>query len=392
MPSVKLSDMNFLNQALEAALTKRQETGLFRKIPEPLETGYIDLASNDYLNLSKHPFLKQSSIEWTQKLGVGATGSRLISGSFLGYSEVEKAFAAFKKTESALLFNSGWQANASILPALNELSRQIFSAPALFFMDKLCHASMIQGANASQAGHAKAKILRFRHNDTDHLQSLLEREKETKGLKFILTESIFSMDGDRANLKALFELKTHYQAILYIDEAHATGLFGANGAGLANPEEVELILSTGSKAMGSAGAFLCSSQKMRKFLINMASGFIYSTSLPPAILGSLQAATALLPNLAKERKHLLFLAQKFRNQLAEKGWNYLTSESQIIPVLIKDPEKALRLRDKLNKAGFRCGAIRPPTVPPHTARLRFTMNTALEEQDIENVIKVLGTP
>ncbi|QCE33244.1 8-amino-7-oxononanoate synthase [Acetobacteraceae bacterium] len=382
--------MNLLNQALEISLRKRQAEGLLRKEASPLPKHFIDLSSNDYLNLSKHPTLKAKAKEWTENLGVGATGSRLISGSYEGYAKLEKQFAAFKGAEASLLFNSGWQANASILPALNALSKQATQKPALFFMDKLCHASMIFGANNCQAGLSKAKILRFRHNDLKHLEKLLEAEKETKSLKFILTESIFSMDGDRADLESLIQLKNHYHATLYVDEAHATGLFGKNGSGLCDPKEIELILSTGSKALGASGAFLSASQKMKAWLWNMASGFVYSTALPPAVLGALQGAIETVPEMTKERTYLLKLAEKFRILLKENHWNYLESNSQIIPLLVGEPDKALRLQEKLQKEGFRCGAIRPPTVPPNTARLRFTMQTNLNEKDLYKIIEILG--
>ncbi|KMQ86308.1 8-amino-7-oxononanoate synthase [Lasius niger] len=198
------------------------------------------------------------------------------------------------------------------------------------------------------------------------------------------------MDGDRADLSRLTQLKNHFQAVLYVDEAHATGLFGKNGSGLCDPKDIELILSTGSKALGSAGAFFSSSQKMKEWLWNMASGFVYSTALPPSTLGALQGAIEIIPQMAKERLYLLKLAEKFRTLLKENNWDCLESDSQIVPLLVGEPEEALRLQAKLQKEGFRCGAIRPPTVPPHTARLRFTMQTNLKETDLSKILQILG--
>ncbi|MBF0159328.1 MAG: aminotransferase class I/II-fold pyridoxal phosphate-dependent enzyme, partial [Magnetococcales bacterium] len=277
------------------AVETRRHTDRWRSLPVAVPDGkiheqrLIDFTSNDYLNLCHHPLLTARGCEWNQRWGNGSGASRLLSGHLALHEQVEEKLAHSKRTESALLFSSGFQANSTVLSAL--LDRQILGTTPLVFADRLNHASMHHGLHA-----AGVRQIRYRHRDMNHLETLLQRRVNDPAPRFILSETVFSMDGDQADIAALIELKQRYHAFLYLDEAHATGLFGPDGFGLAScyPGQVDLIMATCGKALGSFGAWVACSRMLKDYLINYCPGFIYTTALPPAVLGAIDAAIELI--------------------------------------------------------------------------------------------------
>lgn len=341
---------------------------------------YINFSSNDYLGLSHHPLLIQRAQQWAEKYGAGSGASRLVTGNLDVFSTLEKKVATFKNKEDALIMVSGFQANASILPAL--FDKKILGQEPLVFADKLNHASMHLGCNA-----AGISQIRYRHNDMAHLEELLEKYKNDTAPKFILTESVFSMDGDVAPLQKINELAKHYDCFTIVDEAHATGVLGKNGQGLAT--QADLVIGTFSKAFGAFGAYVACTKTLKDYLINKCSGLIYATALPPSTLGSIDAALELVPTMDKERAILQNMAQNFRNEVSILGMNTETSETQIVPVIIGDSAEALNISNKLKEQNIWATAIRPPTVPANSARIRFTFSAAHTENDLDKLLSAL---
>ncbi|GBR03837.1 aminotransferase class I/II-fold pyridoxal phosphate-dependent enzyme [Acetobacter oeni] len=346
----------------------------------------IDFSSNDYLGLSCHPALIERAAEWAGRFGAGSGASRLVTGTRPLHERVEAKFAALKGCEAALLFASGWQANASLVPALARLSMEQAGAMPLVFTDRLNHASLHQGCAA-----AGVRQIRFRHNDLGHLEALLESRADEPGLRVILTESVFSMDGDRADIPALAALAERYEAFLCLDEAHATGVLGAGGAGLAGgaPWGVHLVMGTFSKALGGMGACIAGSRALCDWLLNTASGFVFSTSLPPSVLGAADAALDLLPELGAERERVARHGERLRTLLAEAGFSTGASSTQIVPVMIGGAEEAMEAARKLEAEGFLTAAIRPPTVPRGESRLRVTLSAAHDEEMVEHLVDAI---
>lgn len=269
---------------------------------------HIDFSSNDYLGLSQHPEMMEASAKASEKYGTGSGGSRLLGGDSDLFHKLETAVASFKGKESALVFNSGYQANLGIISALCRDGRVVY-------MDKLCHASIVDGVMLSGV-----RFFRFRHNDTEHLKELFEKHKPENAL--IITESVFSMDGDIAPLKEMVAIKEKYGADLMVDEAHATGIFGERGAGVVEETglagQVELIMGTFSKAFGSFGAYLACSENTKNTLINTSRSFIYSTALPPAVVACNIKSIELVEKEPQRRKELLEKAEYFGRRLSEK--------------------------------------------------------------------------
>jgi 8-amino-7-oxononanoate synthase len=323
----------------------------------------LNFSNNDYLGLSKHPALIKASQDYIQQYGTGATASRLVSGTYDIHEQVERQLAAACGREASLLFNSGFQANSTILPLL--VDRQ-----SLVLCDRLVHNSILQGVLSS-----KAKLIRYRHNDLEHLESLLKSHSADRVL--IASETIFSMDGDRSDLDRLVQLAQDYNAILYIDDAHALGVMGVNGMGLASQR--------------SAGAYVTCSHLIRDYLINFCPGFIYTTGLPPGTVGAIAAALTLIPTLDSERQHLTQIADHLRSQLHQIGFDTGASCSHIIPLMIGDEAKTLRLAQWLKDCGMLAIAIRPPTVAPGTARIRLTLSSAHTLEQINDLIHCLNS-
>ncbi|MDQ2104274.1 8-amino-7-oxononanoate synthase [Azospirillum isscasi] len=338
----------------------------------------LNFSSNDYLGLAAHPLLVERACAWAQRWGAGSTASRLVCGTLELHAEVEAKLARLKGTEAALLFNSGWQANAAVLPAL--FDRELLGGDALVFTDRLNHASLHHGCAA-----AGVRQIRFRHNDLDHLDGLLARHAAEPGTRFIVTESVFSMDGDRADVPALAALAERHGAFLFLDEAHATGVLGPRGMGLAALAggRADLAMGTFSKALGGFGAYVAGSQALCDYLVNRCGGLIYATALPPAVLGAMDAALDLVPTLDAERARLQAMAERLRAAFHGLGIDTAGSSTQIVPAITGAEEDALSLSRRLEERGILGIAIRPPTVPPGTSRLRFALSAAHTDADLE---------
>ena len=339
----------------------------------------IDASSNDYLGLSQHPLVKTRAAEWAERHGAGAPASRLVTGTRDITLAVEEKLARFKGCEAALLFSTGFQANATVVPALAGLDDT-----ATLFSDELNHASIVHGCRL-----ARARTQVFRHLDLDHLEQLLGG---STGRKLILTESVFSMDGDRADLPALVQLAERHGAALYVDEAHSSGVLGPQGRGLAAEcGGVDVVMGTLGKAFGAFGAYIAGSRLLIDYLVNRCSGFIYTTALPPAVLGAVDAALELIPTMDGERHRLAAHGQRLRHALAALGLDTLESTTQIVPAVLGSEVDTLAAAARLEAAGILAVAIRPPTVAPGTSRLRFALSTALAEPEMDRLLAALPT-
>lgn len=323
-----------------------------------------DFSSNDYLALAEHPDVILQSRNFLENFGTGSGAARLMSGDLTLHHLLEEEVARLKGCESALVFGSGYLANIGIIPALVGRGDVIFS-------DRLNHASIYDGCQLSGA-----KFHRFRHNDPSHLEELLRRQRG-KGQALIVVESIYSMDGDRAPLKELVALKERYDALLMVDEAHATGVFGASGGGVVEEDgvtgQVDVVMGTFGKALGSYGAYGAASREMISYLVNRARSFVYSTALPPAVIGASLGALSVVKNEPDRRSNLKRKAAYFKECLKEHGITEDFGPSQIVPVLVGDSSRAMQVAKMLRSAALYVTAVRPPTVPEGTARLRFSI-------------------
>lgn len=384
--------MKSLDEHLAAALSQIEGSGRRRVLrpariaaPGRIERAgrtLLDFSSNDYLGLATHPLLTERARDWTQRHGTGSGASRLVTGTSEAVLALEARIAAFKGTEAALIFASGWQANAAAIPAL------LAALPgAAVFSDRLIHASMHAGLAISGT-----RQHRFRHNDLAHLEQLLASKGPQAAARVILTESVFSMDGDIADLPRLAEIARRHDAFLFVDEAHATGVLGPHGGGLSAtvPGEVDVIMGTFSKAMGGFGAYVAGSRTLIDWLLNAASGFVFSTAMPPAVLGAIDAALDLVPQMDAERAHLQALAARLRSGLAQLGLEHGASATQIVPAVIGGEAEALALAAALEQRGFLAAAIRPPTVPPGTSRLRLALRATHTAEDIDALTEALA--
>jgi len=342
---------------------------------------YVNLASNDYLALRFHDALIAHAREWAKTYGTGSGASRLVTGNLDLFAGVEGKVAALKSKPAALVMASGFQANAAVLQAL--FDKTILGAEPLVFADRLNHASMHFGCKA-----AGVHQLRYRHGDAADLAELLIQSQGDSRPKFILTESVFSMDGDQAPLPEIVRLARAHDAMLIVDDAHATGILGEGGSGLS--DGADLVIGTFSKALGSFGAYVACSATMRDYLINRCNGFIYSTALPPPVLGAIDAALDLFPGMDDARNHVAGLAARFRAGAQKLGYDTGASSTQIVPVIAGTAEAAVALSGKLREAEFWATAIRPPTVPQGTARVRLAFTAAHTEQDIDGLLDALG--
>lgn len=366
-----------LDSLIAPKLAALEAAGL-RRLLRPVDPSLIDVSSNDYLGLSRHPVLVERACAWAHAHGAGSRASRLVTGTSAELLALEEKLAAFKGTEAALIFATGFQLNSSVLPALFELNEN-----PLVFTDRLNHASL-------HAGCKGLKQIRFRHNDLAHLEELLAANPGE--LRLVVTESVFSMDGDCADVPALAALAEKHRAILYLDEAHATGVLGPQGRGLASlaPGRVPVIMGTLGKTLGSAGAYVAGSRALIDWLVNRCAGFIYSTAPAPAALGAVEAALELVPAMDAERTRLARMGEALRAALRAKGIDTLASATQIVPAVVGTEEAALAAAQRLREAGVLAVAIRPPTVPPGSARLRFSLSAALTDAQFERVLAAVA--
>lgn len=349
----------------------------------------INFASNDYLGLSQHPALIARAKECAERYGAGSTASRLITGNHPLYETIEAKLARGKGAEAALVLASGYQANVTVLAALADSS--VPGNPATILADRLSHNSLLQGGLLGSA-LGDTKLVRFHHNDYDHLETLLRQQAEKNTQAIIVTESVFGMDGDCADLAVLTALAERFEAMLYVDEAHATGLYGPDGFGFcaAHPGHIDIAMGTFGKALGGFGAYIACSATLRDYLVQRCGGLIYSTALPPMVLGAIDAALDLLPQMKVERAFVAAEAARLRQELQKQGWNCGASTTQIIPVLLGSEEAATALADILKQNGILAPAIRPPTVPRGTSRLRLSLGAAHKPEDVDHLVSVMS--
>lgn len=324
------------------------------------------LSSNDYLGLTTHPEVVQAARVALAQYGTGAGASRLVSGTLPPHARLEAALATFKGTESALLFGAGYLANLGVIPAL-------IGRGGLILADRLSHASVIDACRLSQAD-----LRVFRHGDCDHVESLL-RNRRTDRPTVIITEGVFSMDGDLAPLPDLVSLAERYGAMLYVDDAHGTGIMGKTGRGTVEhfgvEHQIPFHMGTLSKALGSHGGFLVGSCDLIQYVINTARSFMFTTALPPAVAAASLAALSVIDREPERRARLWSNRQRFFDGLKGLGCTFPPTASPILPVLVGDAASASTFADRLLAHGVYATAIRPPTVPTGTSRIRFTVTS-----------------
>ncbi len=364
-----------LENRLRARLAQMQSAGLTRSMRPPAG---IDLSSNDYLGLSRHPLVLQSMAQAIAAEGCGSTGSRLLTGQRESFAELERRFAAFKGAERALYFSSGYLANLAVLTTLPE-------AGDIMFSDERNHASLIDGARLS-----RARCVIFPHGDIAALERLLGNEGAQK---FVVTESLFSMDGDVAPLAGYAALCREHGAALIVDEAHAVGIYGRRGSGLLEMTGAEALVSidTAGKALGVSGAFVSGPAWVIDTLIQRARSFIFSTAPLPAVAAALQASLIVIESEPWRRHELLQRSAYLRTRLRSAGVPVPDGVSQIIPVLVGENERAVRVAESLQQAGFDVRAVRPPSVPSGTARLRLSVHSELSEAALDRLAALLAS-
>jgi 8-amino-7-oxononanoate synthase len=338
------------------------------------------LCSNNYLGLADHPRVREAAAEAALNWGAGAGGSRLISGNMAPHQRLEERLAAFKGYETALLFGSGYLANVGTISALAGRDTVVFS-------DELNHASIVDGCRL-----ARAETFVYRHGDIEHLAWGLSEAGERASL--IVTDGVFSMDGDVAPLEDLARLARDHNCRLMVDEAHATGAMGPGGrgsvaaAGLS--KEVDLVVGTLGKALGSYGAYVCASAELSDYLLNTARSFIFSTALPPPVLAAALAALELLEAEPERVRHLSANAATLREGLVAEGLTAGGGQSQIVPLEVGDAGRTMELCERLLERGVFAQGIRPPTVPPGSSRLRFSVMATHEPADLRDAARLTG--
>ncbi len=353
----------------------------------------LNFSSNDYLGLANHPALREAAIKAVERFGAGSGSARLVCGSLAPHHELEDALAAFKQTEAALSFSSGYNTAVGTICAL-------VGKDDVVVLDKLVHASIVDGARLSGA-----KLRIFSHNDLDELADILrwaDQRTPADGSRrprtLIVTESVFSMDGDRAPLREIVELKEKHGAWLMVDEAHATGIFGANRRGLveqlAVSEQIEIQMGTLGKAFGSAGGYICGPRVLREYLVNRARSFIFSTAPVPAAAAAAKAGVKLAqaPEGKARAEKLWSLVAELKSGLTTRGWKFPGDGSAIIPLIIGEESAAMSAAAALREAGVFVPAVRYPTVARGQARLRVTVTAAHESADVAELLNSLPQP
>lgn len=375
---------------LRQLLAQRQEQHLYRR-PRITESPQqpvmqvngkmmLTFCSNDYLGLANHPEVIKAFQQAANQYGVGSGAAHLVNGHSRLHQQLEEALAEFTHRERALLFSTGYMANLGLTTALAERY-------ATVYQDRLNHASLLDAAQLSGA-----KLVRYPHND---LQQLAKRmETHTSGQKLIVTDGVFSMDGDLAPVRKLANLAKQHDAWLIVDDAHGFGVLGETGAGLLEAEhlaqEDAVLMGTLGKAIGTAGAFVAGSSDLIEYLIQTARPYIYTTAQPPAIAAASLASLKLVQAESWRREHLKELIQMFRHGAAQLGLALMPSSTAIQPILVGENAKAVAISQQLEQMGILITAIRPPTVPPNTARLRITLSAAHTQQQIERLLAALN--
>jgi len=366
-----------IKRQIEAELELIEEAGLTRSLNAP--TG-IDFSSNDYLGLASDPRIREAAIESLRIDTVGSTGSRLLRGERSLFRQAEKRFAKWKGTESALYFATGYQANIGIMQCLLGKDDVVLS-------DALNHASIIDGIRLSNSNKEV-----YRHVDTGHLRELLSQSRVT-GKRFVVTESLFSMDGDIAPLVEIASICREFGANLIVDEAHAVGLYGARGSGLVEEtgigDDVFLTMNTAGKALGVSGAFVASDSATIRYLINKCRSFIFSTAPMPATAGAILAAIDIVESGDDLREEFVEIKQAFAGLLRAAQIAVPDEATHIVPIVIGESRKAVAVSERLQAEGFDVRAIRPPTVAAGTSRLRISLNTKLDYEVLKSFVTSL---
>ena len=345
---------------------------------------YLNFSSNDYLNLAADPRLAQAAAKAARRFGAGAGSSPLVSGYLPPIRRLERALADWEATDAGVVFSSGYSANVGLITALAGPDDAVFS-------DALNHASLIDGCRLS-----KARVQVYHHADANHLADLL-RTAEPSRRRLIVTDSVFSMDGDWAPLADLLDLANRHDAWLLVDEAHATGVLGENGRGLLEllraeekSSNVRIVkVGTLSKALGSQGGFVCGDDRVMDWLVNRSRSYIYSTGLAPPAAAAASRALAIVQHEPHRRRHLLAMANLLRERLRSAGCKETVSRCQIVPVIVGEASAAMRLSARLADQGLLAPAIRPPSVPEGTARLRISLTAGHTVEDIERLAEAL---
>lgn len=373
---------------IDEELRQIRDKDLFRVLTE-LETGqapeieidgkiYLLLSSNSYLGLSVDPRVKEAAMAALEKYGTGSGGSRLVSGSTDLHRQLEERIAKFKKTESAILFSTGYLANVGTISSL-------VGAGDIIYSDELNHASIIDGCRLS-----KAQIRIYRHCDVAHLKSLVDEDRNIRRKKLVVTDTVFSMDGDLSPLPELVEIAEKNGCMVMIDEAHATGVLGSRGSGATEhfgiEDRVPIVMGTLSKAVGSLGGYVAGTSKLIDFIRNRVRSYIFDTSLPASCLAASLAAIDIIENEPERREHLWRLIKRFKLGLKKIGLEVLPSHSAVIPVLIGEAQPALDFSRKLRENRVYTPAVRPPSVPPGKCRIRATLMANHTEGQIENAL------
>ena len=376
-----------LEHRVRRRLAEWEAAGLLRVLRPPEGA---DFSSNDYLNLSTHPVIIDRLARAVRREGCGSTGSRLLRGDRSVFGAVERRFAEFKRTDRSLYFSSGYLANISVMTTIAEPGDVVFS-------DERNHASLIDGIRLSAA----TRIV-FPHNDVRRLAELLAETRvdvvnvvHGAGHRFVVVESLFSMDGDFAPLAEYAALCRSAGASLIVDEAHAVGIYGATGSGLIEASgvgnDVLVSINTAGKALGVSGAFVAGPHSAIEYLIQRARPFVFSTAPPPALADALDASLDVIAAEPERRERLTSRVRHVRDRLARAGISVPVAGSQIVPIAIGDNDRAVAVALALQAGGFDVRAIRPPSVPPGTARLRVSVNAALSDETIERFAVSLAT-
>jgi 8-amino-7-oxononanoate synthase len=369
-------------------LTDLRRRGLYR-VRRPIESAqgvrvqyrgrtFLNFSSNDYLNLAADQRLARAAAQSARRYGTGAGASPLVSGHLPPHRALARELARWEGTEAALVFSSGFAANLGAITALADADTVIFS-------DALNHASLIDGCRL-----ARARVVVYRHADANHLETLLQQE--TSRRKLIVTDTLFSMDGDWAPLAELRELAQRYDCRLVLDEAHATGVLGTDGRGLCTAIDSDAIVKVGtlSKALGSQGGFVCGSKRLIAYLVNRARPYIFSTALAPPAAAAARRAVTIVRAEPERRQRLLHLADSLRTEIRKLGYEVRASRTQIVPIIVGEARAAVALSRSLEEKGLLVPAIRPPAVPEGTSRLRISLTAGHTEEDIEQLLAGLA--
>jgi 8-amino-7-oxononanoate synthase len=381
-----------LYDRIETELKGLEETGNLRRLPQIEHCGkmvkvggetMLNLSSNDYLGLATRDDLRSEFMEKATVRGYSLTSSssRLLTGNYSVYTRTEQHLAEMYGAEAALLLSCGYHVNSGVLPA-------ICDSHTLVLADKLVHASMIDGIRLTGA-----KCIRYRHNNYEQLERLLADNCSQYNDVIVMTESVFSMDGDLTDLRRLVEMKrAHSNVMLYVDEAHGFGVRGERGLGLAEEQgvmaDIDILIGTFGKALASAGAYIVCSRRMRDYLVNRMRTLIFTTALPPICIEWTDFLLSRLADFSAERRHLHAMSDRLLSALRERGYE-CPSSSQIIPLMIGESHAAIAVAKEMQRQGFYLLPVRPPTVPEGTSRIRISLTAAVTDSEVDKLIAAI---